>query len=87
MEPVLLYHRQKTLIKDKFIVMNADDFFSKRDIKKCLKHRYCILVKEMKNLANFGHVMPSRDKKYTVFEIKEKPREIEGLAYTGLVCF
>src|SRR3989338_4928511 len=33
----------KDKLKEKFIVMNGDDFYSKKDIEKCLKHRYCVL--------------------------------------------
>lgn len=74
----------KDLLKDKFIVMNSDDLFSKKDIKKCLKHKYCVLVKEMKNLSNFGHVVPDKEKN-KIFKFQEKPGNIEGLANTGLL--
>ena len=32
---------------EKFIVLNGDDIFSQEDIKKCLKHNYCVLGKEV----------------------------------------
>ncbi len=77
--------RAKKLLKDRFIVMNGDDLFSKTDIKKCLGHEYCILVKETDDLRAFGEVK-TRGK--IVIGLKEKPRHLKkGLANTGLYVF
>ena len=37
----------KNLLKDKFLVMMADDIYSGDDIRRCLKHERCILTKEV----------------------------------------
>jgi len=44
------------LIGDKFLLLNGDDFYSREDIKKCLKKYPCILLGKAKNLSNFGVV-------------------------------
>lgn len=67
-------------VKGKFIVLNGDDLFAKKDIKKCLKYRYCILVKKAKDVSQFGAVL---EKNGLVKKIIEKPKQKEGLANTG----
>ncbi len=37
----------KNLLKDRFLVMMADDIYSGEDIRRCLKHERCILTKEV----------------------------------------
>ncbi len=69
-------------LENKFLVMNSDDLFSKKDIKKCLAHEYSILVKYVDDLSRFGEVI--YDKK-GVKELREKPGHKEGLANTGLM--
>ncbi len=56
-------------LKNKFIVLNGDDFFSKKDLKNCMKHDYCILVNNVKDLSRFGKVILKNN---NVVEIKEK---------------
>ena len=41
-------------IKDKFILFGGDDFIFKEDIKKLLKHKSALLVKQLNNPKNFG---------------------------------
>ncbi len=75
----------KDLLKDKFLVVNGDDLFSRKDIKGCLKHDFCILVKEVEDVRNFGQI---DIKDNQVMDIKEKPlMEKPGLANTGLYVF
>ena len=75
----------KSLIKNKFIVLNGDDFFSKNDLKRCLKHQYCILVNEVNDLSRFGLVIIKNN---SVMEIKEKPKHVKkGLANRGVYVF
>ncbi len=76
----------KDLLDGKFIVMNGDDYFSKKDIEKCLKHKYCVLAQKVKDPENFGiFVLKDKNK---VEKIVEKPKEfISDLANTGLYVF
>jgi UDP-N-acetylglucosamine diphosphorylase / glucose-1-phosphate thymidylyltransferase / UDP-N-acetylgalactosamine diphosphorylase / glucosamine-1-phosphate N-acetyltransferase / galactosamine-1-phosphate N-acetyltransferase len=75
----------KDLLKDRFIVINGDDFYSKKDIESCLKHKYCILAKEVEDIRRFGEVITQIEK---VSEIKEKPiEERKGKANTGVYVF
>ena len=71
-------------IKDRFIAMVADDLYSGSDIKKCLKHRYCVLVKEVDDLSRFGEVS---HKGSLVTGFMEKPGRKKGLANTGLQVY
>jgi len=73
----------KEHINDRFIVMNSDDIFSKKDIEKCLRHKYCILVKEVLDLTRFGEVIIKED---YVVDFKEKPKTKKlGYANTGFL--
>lgn len=44
----------KDSIKDRFLLMNGDDFYSRKDIENCLKHKYCVLGKEVDDCSPFG---------------------------------
>lgn len=75
----------KHLLQNKFLVMNGDDFYSKKDIERCLKHDYCVLVNEVMDPRNFG-IVELDGKKVIGFE--EKPEEPKSnLANTGLYVF
>ncbi|MBT3408884.1 glucose-1-phosphate thymidylyltransferase, partial [Candidatus Woesearchaeota archaeon] len=74
----------KDYLKKKFLVMNSDDLFSKKDIKKCLKHDYCVLAQEVKDLSRFGEL---KIKNNSLVEIIEKPGKKKGLANTGVFVF
>jgi bifunctional UDP-N-acetylglucosamine pyrophosphorylase/glucosamine-1-phosphate N-acetyltransferase len=75
----------KPFLKSRFIVMNGDDFFSRKDIEKCIKHPYSILVKEVDDLTRFGEVVVI-DGKATGFIEKPKIKKA-GLANCGLYVF
>lgn len=72
----------KDMLKDSFIVMNADDLVSGKDIENCISHNYCILAKHVEDLSNFGELIPD-DKMVKGF--KEKPGPRAGLASTGML--
>ena len=75
----------KELIKDRFIVMNGDDLYSKEDIKNCLKHKYCVLGKETKEPYRFG-IFYLKDNK--IKNLVEKPKNLKnGIANTGVYVF
>ncbi len=86
--------RVKDFVKEKFLVLNGDDFYSIEDIKKCLprsesdsllrglKKKFCILLKSVPNPQNFGQVLVHKNK---VKKLVEKPKkEISKLVNTGL---
>jgi len=75
----------KELIKDKFVVLNGDDLYSREDIEACLKHRYCVLAQEVENPVHFGIVVVENG---FVKDVVEKPKEfVSNLAATGLYVF
>lgn len=72
-------------LKDKFVVLNGDDFYSKKDIKKCLKHKYCVTGAKVKSPEKWG-IFTVRNKKLTGF--KEKPKQSKSRwANIGLYVF
>jgi bifunctional UDP-N-acetylglucosamine pyrophosphorylase/glucosamine-1-phosphate N-acetyltransferase len=72
----------KSLLKDKFILLNGDDFYFKKDIEKVLDNFPCILVKEHSNPSNFGVII---EEEGFVSEIIEKPENPHSnLVNTGL---
>jgi UDP-N-acetylglucosamine diphosphorylase / glucose-1-phosphate thymidylyltransferase / UDP-N-acetylgalactosamine diphosphorylase / glucosamine-1-phosphate N-acetyltransferase / galactosamine-1-phosphate N-acetyltransferase len=73
----------KDVLKDKFVVLLGDDMYSRKDIKKCLSHEYCILTKYVPDLSRFGEIIYDES---GVKLIKEKPEPKEGLANTGLMA-
>ncbi len=72
----------KNILKDRFVLLNGDDLYSKEDIKRCLKHRYCILVKETKSPEKFGIVLIDGKSVKKILEKPEKPTT--NLTNTGL---
>jgi bifunctional UDP-N-acetylglucosamine pyrophosphorylase/glucosamine-1-phosphate N-acetyltransferase len=71
-------------IKDKFILLNGDDFYFKKDIEKAIKNFPCILVKEHNNPSNFGVVI---EEEGFIKELIEKPANpASNLVNTGLYC-
>jgi bifunctional UDP-N-acetylglucosamine pyrophosphorylase/glucosamine-1-phosphate N-acetyltransferase len=44
----------ESMLKDRFLVMNGDDFFSRKDMEKCMRHRYCVLANEVEEPSHFG---------------------------------
>jgi len=62
--------------------MQGDDLFSKEDIEKCMKHKYCILTQEVEDPKPFGVV---EEKDGFVVGIEEKPAVPKSnLVNTGL---
>lgn len=76
----------RDLLDKKFIVMNGDDYFSRKDMQKCIKHRYCVLAQKVSNPGDFGvFVLEGKNK---VEKIVEKPRDfVSDLANTGFYVF
>lgn len=74
--------KAKDIIKERFIFMNGDDLYSRKDIKNCLKHKYCVLVQKVKDYEKWGIVTVKNNK---VISIVEKPGKFVGdLANTQL---
>src|SRR3989344_2763433 len=59
-------------IKDRFILMMGDDIYQRRDIQKCVKHRYSILASRVKNPGNFGVIS---EKNSFMADFVEKPKK------------
>ena len=65
----------------KFLVLMGDDIYGGDDIKRCLIHGSCILVKKVANVRGFAKVVVERG---TLKQLIEKPDEGGGgLANTG----
>jgi len=60
-------------LKERFLVLNGDDFYETEDIKKCLSKFPAILVKEMVNPKNFGVIVPAKNYVKEIVEKSEKP--------------
>ena len=72
----------RSLIKDRFLLLNGDDIYSKEDIKKCLKIFPSILLGKVEDPSKFGVVSTEKD---FVIGITEKPDNPSGnLVNTGL---
>jgi len=75
----------KPFLKDKFLVMNGDDLFSKRDLAALQKHDYALLAMEVEDIRKFGAVMVEDGK---VKQIIEKPvANISKYANVGAYVF
>jgi len=72
----------KKHIKDRFLILNGDDLYSKKDIKNCIKNNFCILGKKVDDPEKWGII---ETEKSNLKNIKEKPKNLKkGLANTGL---
>ena len=58
-------------IKDKFIVIQGDDFITKDVIKKALNHDLCVVAKEVTNPKRFGIL---EVKNNSIIGFEEKPK-------------
>lgn len=74
--------RTSPLLKDKFLLLNGDDFYEKTDIRKCLKKAPTLLLKEVKNPSAFGQVLIKKNLVENLIEKPEKP--VSNLVNTGL---
>jgi len=75
-------YQARPYLREKFLVMNGDDFYTNEDIGKVLKKFPSILVQEVENPSSFGVVF----KKGELMEkLVEKPKKsLSHLANTGL---
>ncbi|PIV38625.1 MAG: hypothetical protein COS30_01045 [Candidatus Portnoybacteria bacterium CG02_land_8_20_14_3_00_45_8] len=44
----------RRMLKGKFLVLNGDDFYHHEDLKKAIRHDFCILAKEVDDPGRFG---------------------------------
>ena len=58
----MIFKFAKEHLKGKFIVLNGDDIFHKDDIKRCVGHDLCFMVKEVDNPECFGIAEVDGDK-------------------------
>lgn len=76
-------HLAKGILKDKFLVMNGDDLYSKKDIQKIVKNNLAVLAREVNDPSQFGILKTNR--RGFLEDIVEKPkRSKSNLANTGL---
>ncbi len=72
----------KSKVKGRFIVMMADDLYSKADIKACIKNRYSVLAQRVKDPSRFGVYSV---KNGFVTDLIEKPKNpVSNLANAAL---
>ncbi|MBT3298352.1 NTP transferase domain-containing protein [archaeon] len=72
-------------IKNKFLVINGDDLFSRKDMINVTKFENCILLKQKNNVSAFGVAVVKEGK---VVDLVEKPKEpISNLVNVGMYCF
>jgi UDP-N-acetylglucosamine diphosphorylase/glucosamine-1-phosphate N-acetyltransferase len=72
----------KPNLKDRFLVMNGDDLYSRKEIKNCIKNKYCVLGKKVSDPEKWG-ILTTKDKR--LVRIVEKPKEFAGdMANCGL---
>ena len=76
----------KSLIKDRFIVMNGDDLFARVDIEKLLAYPYGLLAKKVPNPWMYGVMQTDENNCLTNFV--EKPKEfVSDLVNIGCYIF
>ncbi len=63
----------KDFIDGRFISLNGDDLYSRKDIENCLKHDFSVLVKEVDDPEKWGICTVDNDNKLT--GIVEKPKD------------
>lgn len=69
-------------LKERFFAINGDDLYAKEDIEACVRHRYCILTREVSDPRRFSAVTVDGD---IVKEIVEKPEHPKtNLASLGI---
>jgi NDP-sugar pyrophosphorylase family protein len=75
-------HLCRALLKDKFLVFMGDDIYAAEDMRKCLKHDSCILVKKVPQKTTAAKMVV--DKKGNLKAIIEEANEAGILVNTGL---
>jgi len=69
-------------IKDRFILMMGDDLYSRKDIEKCINHKYCVLGKSVDDPEKWGIFI---SEKGILKKIIEKPKDSpSNIANSGL---
>ena len=75
----------REFVKEKFLVLNGDDLFSRKDMENISKYNNCILVKYKEDPSAFGAVVVKEGK---VIDIVEKSKElVSNLVNAGMYCF
>lgn len=77
--------KAKALLKGTFIVMGADDLFSKKDIQNCLKQGLAVLAQETNTPEMFGTLKTKG--KYVVEIVEKSKNPPSKLVNTGLYVF
>lgn len=62
-------------LRDKFVVLNGDDFYSKKDIQKAVKHQYAVIGAKVKDAEKWG-IFEVKNGKVIGFE--EKPKKAKS---------
>lgn len=69
-------------VSDRFIVLNGDDLYSKKDILNCIKHKHSVLGKQVSDPEKWGMIEAPKSK---LKRIIEKPKKSKlRLANTAL---
>ncbi|MFC1686859.1 sugar phosphate nucleotidyltransferase [Nanoarchaeota archaeon] len=73
-------------VTDKFLMLNGDDLYSKKDMKNLIKHDNAVLLQRKEgDVSDFGVVVVKEGK---VVDIVEKPKEfVSDLINTQMFCF
>ncbi len=71
-------------LKDKFLLLNGDDFYSKEDIKKAINKCPSILVKEHENPSCFGVI--DEEEGYAKNIIEKPSQPVSKLVNAALYC-
>lgn len=75
----------KGKVKDKFLMLNGDDLYSRKDMENISKHDNCILVEKKEDVSGYGVVVIEDG---MVVDIVEKPEKfVSDLVNTGMYCF
>ena len=62
-------------VKGRFVLLMGDDLYDRRDIRKCLSKKHCILYRESEHAGNFGVVESERG---VLKKVREKPARNAG---------
>jgi NDP-sugar pyrophosphorylase family protein len=65
-------HTAKCILKDKFLVMNGDDLYRKKDLINIIKHDFAVLAYEVEDPRLYAVI--KKNQSGNVMEIIEKPK-------------
>ncbi|MFH1395977.1 MAG: bifunctional sugar-1-phosphate nucleotidylyltransferase/acetyltransferase [archaeon] len=74
-------------VSGKFLVINGDDLFSRKDMENLLKFDNCILVQEKENVSAFGVIEAKDGKVVNIIEKPVKGQEPSKLVNVGMYAF